>query len=74
MAKCKFCGKEISWMKDGRKNVPVEGDGTTHTCDEMINSRDSIKTLAPTNLTAEEIARYEKGINEVKPNDKKRKK
>lgn len=71
MAVCKFCQKEITWMKDGRKNVPVEGDGTVHRCDEMKNSLKSLKKIEVKTLSPEEIAQYEQGINQAK--DKKKK-
>ncbi len=64
MAKCKFCLKEITWMKDGRKNVPVDQDGGIHSCEEMQNSRRSLKKLEVTSLSPEEIAKYEKSIND----------
>lgn len=64
MAKCKYCQKEITWMKDGRKNVPVEGDGGIHKCEQMEKMRSSFKALAPTTLTPEEIAKYEQGMNQ----------
>jgi hypothetical protein len=74
VAKCKFCQKEITWMKDGRKNVPVEGDGGLHRCDQMMNARNSLKTITPTTLSPEEIAKYEQGMNEnVKAKEKKNK-
>lgn len=66
MAQCKFCLKDITWMKDGRKNVPVEGDGSVHRCEEMINSRKTIKKMERTSLTPEEIKKYEEGINKKK--------
>ena len=64
MARCKYCQKEITWMKDGRKNVPVEGDGGIHKCEQMQKMRGSLKTIQPTTLSPEEIAKYEKGMNE----------
>ncbi len=64
MAKCKFCLKEITWMKDGRKNVPVDQDGGIHSCEEMKKSRSSLKSISVTTLSPEEIAKYEKGIND----------
>ena len=71
MARCKFCGKEITWMKDGRKNVPVEHDGTIHRCEEMKNSLRSAKKIEPTALSPEEIAKYEKAINDRANKSKK---
>ncbi len=64
MARCKYCQKEITWMKDGRKNVPVEGDGGIHRCEQMEKMRSSFKKLEPTSLSPEEIAKYEKAMNE----------
>lgn len=66
MAFCKFCGKEIFWMKEGRKNRPVEVDGGLHTCEEMKKSRGSLKTFNRSSLSPEEIAKYEEEINKKK--------
>ncbi|MFZ8932633.1 MAG: hypothetical protein ACO20H_10290 [Bacteriovoracaceae bacterium] len=66
MAKCKYCLKEITWMKEGRKNVPVEGDGTLHRCDEMMNTIKSTKRMDRGSLSAEEIKKYEEAINKKK--------
>ena len=35
MARCKFCSGEITWMKEGGRNKPINGDGGIHSCDEM---------------------------------------
>ncbi len=64
MAKCRFCNKEITWMKDGRKNVPVESDGTTHKCDEMVNSRNSYRTVEVKEIDPELLKQYEQAIND----------
>lgn len=66
MPMCKFCGKEIFWVKEGRKNKPIEVDGGSHLCEEMKSSLGSIKTIKPNALSPEEIARYEKEINKKK--------
>lgn len=71
MATCKFCQKEITWLKEGRKNVPVEGDGTKHKCEQMMNSLKSTRTLDRGSLSPEEIQKYEEAINN---NDKKKNK
>lgn len=63
MARCKFCQKEISWIKEGRKNVPIESDGTVHRCQEMINARNSFRKIERTSLSAEEIKKYEEAMN-----------
>ncbi len=64
MASCRYCGKEITWMKDGRKNVPVEGDGGIHKCDNMINARKSFRKITPTEVDPELLKQYENAINE----------
>ncbi|MCY4644028.1 MAG: hypothetical protein OXB88_05365 [Bacteriovoracales bacterium] len=64
MASCKFCGKSIIWAKDGRKNIPLEEDGVPHRCKEFEKTRSSGKVLDRGSLSPEEIARYEKAIND----------
>ncbi|MFG1499600.1 hypothetical protein ABMA70_05265 [Halobacteriovorax sp. XZX-3] len=64
MASCRYCGKEITWMKDGRKNVPVEGDGAVHKCENMINARKSFRKITPTEIDPELLKQYENAINE----------
>lgn len=64
MASCRYCGKEITWMKDGRKNVPVEGDGAVHKCENMINARKSFRKITPTEVDPELLKQYENAINE----------
>lgn len=66
MAKCKFCNNDITWIREGRKNQPINSDGSVHKCEEMIKSMKSIKKMDRNSLTPEEIARYEKQINEKK--------
>ena len=51
-------------MKDGRKNVPVESDGTTHKCDEMVNSRNSYRTVEVKEIDPELLKQYEQAIND----------
>ena len=72
MAKCKFCGKEIFWMKEGRKNKPYEEDGTPHSCEEMKSARNSLRTIQPGSLSPEEIAKYEQAMNESASKKKKK--
>jgi len=64
MAKCKFCGKEITWMKEGRKNRPIDSDGGIHSCEEMKNSMKSMKTLNMSEIDPEILKQYESSINE----------
>ena len=63
MATCKFCRKEITWVKEGRKNVPIEGDGTVHSCEEMKKTMESIRLHDKSSISPEEIKRYEDAIN-----------
>ena len=60
---CKFCGIEIVWAKEGRKNVPLTLNGEKHRCEEMKNALKSVKEIKPSTLSPEEIAKYEKAIN-----------
>jgi hypothetical protein len=66
MANCKYCGKEIVWMQDGRKKVPVEVDGAKHECDAYIKSRDSLKTIDPASLDPETVQQYLANIKKKK--------
>ncbi|MEK6624258.1 MAG: hypothetical protein AABY86_04785 [Bdellovibrionota bacterium] len=66
MAMCKFCSKEITWFKEGRKNIPLNADGGTHSCEQMKRSLSSVRTIEREALSPEEIARYEKQINTPK--------
>lgn len=63
MANCKYCGAEISWLKEKRKFIPVERDGGVHECEEFKKSQKKTRTLGVSDLTPEEIARYESNIN-----------
>lgn len=60
---CKFCSKEIFWMKDGRRNKAHNMDGGEHKCDELKKAMESTKSISPTSLSKEEIASYEAAIN-----------
>ena len=66
MAQCKFCGKEIIWVKEGRRTRPVEVDGGLHQCEAMKSSLKSIKKIDPGSLSPDEIKKYEEGINKPK--------
>jgi hypothetical protein len=72
MAQCKFCGKQVTWMVDGRKKVPVDGDGTTHECENYKNARDSIKRIEPTAMDPDLIKQYEQAINDRANKHKKK--
>jgi hypothetical protein len=66
MAKCKYCGKNVTWMKEGRKNVPVEDDGNVHKCENFDRSRSSIREIKPSELDPELIKQYEENIKKAK--------
>lgn len=66
MAKCKFCAKEITWMKDGRRSKPIDADGGVHACDEMKKSMNSIKKIERTDIDPEILKQYENAINQQK--------
>jgi hypothetical protein len=63
VANCKYCQKEITWMKEGYKNIPVESDGARHVCEKMTNALKSTRMIERTSLTPEEILQYEQSIN-----------
>ena len=63
MARCKFCTREITWMKEGGRNRPVDGNGGIHSCDEMKNSMKSIKSIEATELDSDILKQYEMAIN-----------
>jgi hypothetical protein len=63
MAKCKFCSREITWMKEGGRNRPVDSDGGIHSCEEMKNSMKSMKKIEPTEIDADLLKMYENAIN-----------
>tara|TARA_B100000886_G_C20340830_1_gene456563 strand:- start:83 stop:289 length:207 start_codon:yes stop_codon:yes gene_type:complete len=63
MAYCKYCGAEISWLKEKRKFIPIERDGGVHECEEFKKSLKKTKSMSANDLTPEEIARYESNIN-----------
>jgi hypothetical protein len=58
MAFCKYCNKEVTWMQEGRKKVPVENDGVTHDCENFRRSRESIKVIDPSDIDPEILKQY----------------
>ena len=65
MAKCRYCGKEVTWMKDGRKNVPVESDGATHMCENYLKAKSSFKEYSPQDIDPEVLKQYQDRMNET---------
>jgi len=66
MAHCRYCGKEITWLKEGRRSIPVEGDGGKHECEEYANSKNSLRKMDRSNLDPEIIRQYEEALNKKK--------
>lgn len=66
MARCKYCSKEIVWLPEGRKKVPVENDGTKHECEEYIKSKNSLKAVDLGMIDPEILAQYQANINKKK--------
>lgn len=66
MSNCKFCGKEIVWIKEGRRSKAIDIDGGVHSCEEMKSSLKSFKKIDRSEVDADLIAQYEKAINEKK--------
>ena len=64
MSQCKYCQKEITWVKSGRKSVPVEHDGSFHECKEFTKAKKSLKNIDPSEISPEEITQYEKAMNQ----------
>lgn len=62
MSKCRFCNIEITWLKEGRKNVPVESDGALHECDNFKKARDSYRKIEPTELDPDILKQYEENM------------
>ena len=73
MAICKYCNEEIHWMKEGRKNVPVERDGGVHKCEQMTASLKSIKKMEPSEIDPEILKQYQASMNEAAKKSKKKK-
>lgn len=63
MARCKFCNKEITWLRDGRRSKPIDGDGGVHSCDEMKDSMKSIKKYEVNDIDPDLLKQYESAIN-----------
>lgn len=63
MAQCKFCGTDITWMKDGRKNVPVEIDGAKHECENFKNARSSYREIKPNEIDPDILKEYQDRMN-----------
>ena len=62
MANCRYCNKEISWLKDGRKNIPVEIDGSKHECENLKQARGSYRKIDPSELDPEILKQYEENM------------
>lgn len=63
MANCRYCGSQVTWVKEGRKNVPVEGDGGVHECDAYRDSKNSYRELKPTEIDPDLLKQYQENMN-----------
>lgn len=63
MARCKYCNTEITWLKEGRKNIPVESDGAKHECEAYKSSRNSLRTMKPSDIDPEILKQYQENMN-----------
>ena len=72
MAKCKYCSKEIVWMQEGRKKVPVEVDGVKHECDEFKNSVKSARKVEINDIDPEILAQYQANLQASMAKKKKK--
>ena len=71
MAFCKYCGKEIMWLKEGRKNVPVENDGGEHKCEQFSKMRNSIKKIQPNEVDPDILKQYQENLKKARNKGKK---
>ncbi len=62
MANCKYCGKKIVWMKEGRKNVPCEEDGIKHECEEYKNTIGSVRDVELSEMDPAELEKIYAGL------------
>lgn len=63
MPHCKFCSKEIFWLKEGRRSKANNMDGSDHKCEELKKTMESTKSIPRSSLSAEDIAAYEARMN-----------
>lgn len=66
MASCKYCGKEISWLKEKNKFTPIESDGSVHECTEFKNARKSSKKISRSEISPDLLKQYEDNMNKTK--------
>lgn len=66
MARCKYCNKEVTWLQEGRKKVPVENDGAKHECEEYKKSKNSLKAVDLGSIDPEILKQYQENINKKK--------
>ncbi len=65
MARCKYCNTEITWLKEGRKNIPVEADGSKHECENYKKARDSYRKMDPSEIDPEILKQYQENMNKA---------
>jgi hypothetical protein len=72
MARCNYCGKDIIWLQEGKKKVPVENDGIKHECEEFKNSTSSLKTVELNHIDPEILKQYQANMDSPKGKRKKK--
>ncbi len=72
MSRCRYCDTEITWMKDGRKNIPVENDGAQHECKQYKNMRQSIRKMEPTDIEPDVLKQYQENMKKELEKRKKK--
>ena len=66
MAHCRYCGKEITWLKEGRRSIAIEGDGGKHECEQYTSARKSLKKINRSDMDPDLIKQYEEAMNKKK--------
>lgn len=71
MSQCKYCNTEITWLKEGRRSIPVENDGAKHECENYKSARNSLKQIKPSELDPEILKQYQENMNNAIKSKKK---
>jgi len=72
MSKCRYCSTEITWLKEGRKNVPVETDGAKHECENFAKARNSYRKIEREEMDPELLKQYEANMADAVSKGKKK--
>ena len=63
MSRCRYCNIETTWLKEGRKNIPVENDGAKHECENFKSARNSFRKMEPSELDPEVLKQYQENMD-----------